>query len=129
MSIDLLSQLVKMNQSGRICRRLILPGTDVSSLKSMIGHVDEALPMYPIHFLIHLLDLFDESLAVIGIINLHVILLSLLLLLKCFQIAVTTISVDMSRSSQVINHGVQLTRLATARGKRLPVFKSQYFIL
>ena len=51
--------------------------------------------MDSMHLLIHFLDLLDESLAVIGIIDLHMILFSPLFLLESFEIAVSAVAVHM----------------------------------
>jgi hypothetical protein len=59
-------------------------------------------PVRQMHLVIHFLDLLNKLLAIIGIINKKVILFGPLLFLQGFQVAMTTVLVNMPLCRQII---------------------------
>ena len=60
--------------------------------------------MFPLHFLVDVLDLFNESLAIVGIVYELVVLLCLLFFLESFKVAMPAVAVDMPGCSKVVNN-------------------------
>ena len=60
--------------------------------------------MFPLHLLVNVLDLFDEALAIVGIVNEKVVFLGPLLLLESFKVAMPAVAVDMPGGCKVVNN-------------------------
>ena len=68
----------------------------------MVGGLNRPSPMFPMHFHVDILDLFDESLAIVGVVDELVVFLGLLLLLEGFKVAMPAVAVDMPGRRKVV---------------------------
>ncbi len=63
------SKLIEMNEPCRILLWFILTRTYVTATIAIVKGLNHPSPMFPLHLLIDVLDLFDESLAIVGIVD------------------------------------------------------------
>ena len=60
--------------------------------------------MFPVHLHVDILNLFDKSLAIVGVVDELVVFLGPLLLLESFKVAMSAVAVNMPGCCKVVNN-------------------------
>jgi len=89
------SKLIEVDEPSRVLLGFVLARTYVTATIAMVGGLNHPSPMFPVHLNVDVLDLFDESLAIVGVVDELVVFLGPLLLLESFNVAMPAVTVNM----------------------------------
>ena len=99
---DLGPKLIEVYEPGRVLLGFVLARTYVTAPIALVGGLNHPSTMFPMHLHVDIFDLFDESLAIVGVVDELVVFLGPLLLLESFKVAMPAVAVYMPGRRKVV---------------------------